>query len=156
MTPTFRDRPWNQRFAPGGMGEEAEQEFEAWCFESKRGFVRYGLDRPPIQMHALPAFVRYTPDYLMSKHLVEVQGFGRDQKFKLKADKYQALLEWSAHHPVKLFAWDRTNARRFMAELRHIRGAIETDDRVGWGMFSEGKPYYEFTADLLAEIGEEV
>ena len=79
---SFKDGTWAQRF--GALGDEAEQVFER---VARYGWVRYGLNRPPLQMHRLPARIRYTPDYLMSNKFIEVQGLGRDQKLKLKLDK---------------------------------------------------------------------
>lgn len=147
---SYKDQSWNNRLA-GGLGDEAEAKFTEWADEIGLGYARYGIDRPPIQVHRLDGFIRYTPDYLMSGKLVEVQGFGRDQKFKLKQDKYNALCKWNAYHPVFLFAWDRTNERRFMVPLTAI-GDVILD--VPKGYFDGNKLYYEFSADLLAEIGE--
>lgn len=101
---SFKDQAWTRRF--GSMGDEAESVFEhVW----PKGFVRYGLDRPPIHVHKLPQFVRYTPDYLTSSNLVEVQGFGRDRKVKVKHDKLDSLLDWNAFMPVLMFLWNNAD-----------------------------------------------
>ena len=86
---TFSDRSFNQRFYE--MGDLAEGRFEDW---SEHNFVRYGLNRPPLAMWKLPPRVRYTPDYLTSHNLVEVQGFGKKQIIHMKPDKWEALLWW--------------------------------------------------------------
>lgn len=153
MGESFRNRSWNQRFQ--GMGDEAEAQFEQWAKENERGFARYGLNRPPLQVHRLPHLIRYTPDYLMTHYLVEVQGFGRDQRFKLKTEKLNALREWAYYHPVRLFAWDSTNQRRIFITLDEIEWLLEHRD-VPMGSFPEGKDYYEFHVDLLLEVGQVV
>ena len=147
---SYKDQNWNNRLA-GGLGDEAEAKFTEWADEIGLGYARYGIDLPPIQVHRLDAFIRYTPDYLMSGKLVEVQGFGRDQKFKLKQDKLMTLLEWDTYHPVFLFAWDRTNERRFMVPIGELH---RMSSQVPTGFFDGNKLYYEFSADLLASIGE--
>ena len=146
----FRNQTWNQRMTQ--MGDQAEGAFEQWATYANLGYARYGLNRPPLQVHKLPPFIRYTPDYLMTKQLVEVQGFGRDQKFKLKDEKLGALLEWGHIHYVQLFAHDSTNNRNFMVPLDNINEAIHMD-AIPQGAFPEGKMYHEFSADLLGDIG---
>lgn len=148
---SFKDQSWGNRF--NAMGDEAENQFEEWATASKVGFCRYGLDRPPIQVGRLPHFVRFTPDYLMTKRFVEVQGFGRDQLFKLKDEKLVALEQWSKVHPVSLFAWNRTNQTRLMVDLGELT-ALVINDEVPMGKFPEGKPYFEFSAAILEEVGE--
>lgn len=150
---SFRNQPWSQR--EGVLGDEAEQQFEQWASESKVGFARYGLNRPPIQVHRLPAMIRYTPDYLMTKRLVEVQGLGRDQRFKIKHEKFDALEAWQDVHPVDLFVWDRTNKRRWMIPLDSLGFAIDSGEfGVSEGVFDGTKPYWSLDADVLDEIGE--
>ena len=150
---TFRDRPWASRVAAGGMGDEAESVFEQWATNQGIGFARYGLNRPPIHVHKLPDLIRYTPDYLMTARLVEVQGFGRDQTFKLKEVKLAALEDWTQIHPVSMFAWDSHGQRAFMVDLEAIASAAATGG-LSKGAFPEGHVYYEYPAALLAEIGQ--
>lgn len=147
---SFKDQSWGKRFQAGGMGEEAESQFETWAQEIGLGYCRYGLDRPPIQVHRLDPFIRYTPDYLMSGKLVEVQGFGNDQKFKLKQEKMNALNQWNHYHRVHLFAWDRTNERRFMVPLPSL---VDASLHVPTGYFDGDKLYYEYSAESLHELG---
>jgi len=118
------------------MGDEAEQMFEQVY---PRGFVRYGLNRPPISVGKLSLKIRYTPDYLTSSSLVEVQGFGRDQLVKVKLEKEQALHLWNADMPTQFFLWDRTNKRygyidiAAMTRSAHAHGALERlDDKRAW------------------------
>lgn len=146
----FKDQSWEQRF--GAMGDEAEQKFEEYAKDVlDRGFVRYGLNRPPIKMHSLPARIRYTPDYLMSRCFVEVQGLGRDQKFKLKFDKWNSLRWWNDFKRedfdgVSLYVWDSHKKRETMFPLECL-DALLSDGTGALGVFHEGKPYIEFPAD---------
>lgn len=141
---SFKDRSFDERVATGGMGDEAEGVFERVY---GRGFARYGLNRPPIQMHKLPARLRYTPDYITSNYLIEVQGFGRDQTFKLKIDKWQALHYWNSLHPVALFVWDTTNKRWCLVELKQIDLLVEAVGEIRH--FPEGKAYMAIPGDAI-------
>lgn len=135
----FKDQSFNHRL--GAMGDEAESVFEA---AYPNGYVRTGLCRPPIQVHALPIQVRYIPDYLTSNGWVEVQGFGRDQTVKLKMEKYQALIWWSWLWPVSLFLWDKTNKRYTILELSAL-----PLEHANMDVFPEGKEYLAIPADAF-------
>lgn len=141
---TFKDKSFDERVAAGGMGDEAEGVFERVF---SKGWARYGLNRPPIQMSKIPARLRYTPDYITTNKLVEVQGFGRDQLFKLKIDKWQALHFWNSVHPVDLFVWDTTNKRWCMIGLFSIDKLVEQCGEIKH--FPEGKAYMAIPGDDL-------
>jgi hypothetical protein len=145
---SFKDASWDRRFAE--MGDQAEGVFEAVC---KRGFVRCGLNRPPLRMSDLPTRVRYWPDYLCSNKFVEVQGCGRDQKFKLKLSKWGALRWWNDLHPVELFLWDSFHKRYCYVTLDQLEALIGTS---AIGTFPEGHVYFEFAADAVFEVAETV
>jgi hypothetical protein len=131
----FHERSWQNRY--GAMGDEAESIFEnVW----PRGWARYGLNRPPIQMQALPLHIRYTPDYITSTGLVEVQGFGNDQMFRLKVEKYQGLAYWAATWTVDFFLWDSKNKRHATVPFEDV-GAILASAEAG--VYPEGKPYWK-------------
>ena len=98
----------------------------------------------------LPPFIRYTPDFLMSNTLVEVQGFGNDQLIKLKLDKYAALLTWDTIHPTNLFLWDSTNNRWAMLTIDEIQSSI-ADGEWEQDSFPEGKRYWKINADDLTD-----
>lgn len=143
MDTTFRDRTWKSRF--GAMGDEAELAFERYCQDTNRNYVRFGLNRPPLAVGMLPTRIRYTPDYLTTHAFVECQGFGRDQKIKLKLEKLNSLLWWQDVHPVELFLWDSkherhaiVSVRRFLELLDGAKGTLNT--------FQEGKAYVEWDA----------
>lgn len=152
---TFKDRAFSDRF--NKMGDEAEGIFEAVYPEA---FARYGLQRPPVNLNGVPAFVRYTPDYFTNKGLVEVQGFGRDQTFKLKVDKYEALRDWEvfAGWRVDLFVWDSANHRYGFVRLADLTRTIALVGTsawpVGWTIdtFPEGKEYYAIKAECLPVV----
>jgi hypothetical protein len=106
MSGKFHNQSWATRY--GSMGDEAEGIFErVW----PRNWERFGLKRPCLQVASLPLEIRYTPDYLTSFSLVEVQGFGRDGTLRVKDEKFAALKWWQEVMPVEFFLWDSTNSK---------------------------------------------
>lgn len=145
----FRDQSWEQRFA--ALGDEAERVF---CEVYPKGKARYGLDRPPIQLHKVPAKIRYTPDFITSDGLIEVQGLGRDRQFKLKNDKLAALHEWNRDFAVSMFVWDNVDRRWAIISLERLDDALMFE---GEGdHFPEGKPYRRLHVDRLPATWTEV
>jgi hypothetical protein len=141
--PSFKDQGWEQRFTR--LGDEAEGVFEEVY---PHGKARFGLDRPPIQLHRISAFTRYTPDYITSAGLVEVQGLGRDRTFKLKDDKLAALEQWAQHETVRLFVWDNVARRWGLIELPDLIAALAANGERG--SFDNGtKPYTSLHVDAL-------
>lgn len=145
---SFRDESWAKRF--DAMGDEAEAVFERVCAEENIGFVRYGLNRPPLRMSMLPARLRYTPDYLMSAKLVEVQGCGRDALVKLKLDKQGALHWWNDVHPVELFLW-HTQSRRWGFVPLHAFDTLIECGKATLEKFPEGKSYFSYPFEKLID-----
>lgn len=141
MTAPFRDQDWQQREAI--LGDPAEAAFEAWI---KCGYVRTGLQRPPLAMHKLPTRIRYTPDYLTAHAYYEVQGYGRDQTLKVKLEKWSCLHWWNDLHPVKMFVWDSHFERSCVIDLPDLDEIIQYGGTT-LGTFREGKPYFAFAAD---------
>lgn len=140
---SFRDRPFDQRI--GAMGDQAEGVFEQVY---PQGWVRFGLNRPPLAMHMLPRKIRFTPDYLTSKGFVEVQGFGRDQTFKLKDDKLDALWDWHRDFRCDLFVYDSANHRYGFVRLADLCEAFDANGM--HGAFDGGaNPYQSLIADFL-------
>jgi hypothetical protein len=140
---TFSGMTFAHRFQ--AMGDEAEAAFEAVYPES---WVRYGLNRPRIWLGDVPAFVRYTPDYLTARGLVEVQGFGRDQTVKLKAAKRAALLMWHALFDVDVFLWDSHHRRHATVGMGALHLALE--EHGAQGAFDDGRnPYTAIRAEEL-------
>lgn len=131
------------------MGDEAEGVFER-VYEHvapKQKFVRYGLNRAPIMVANLSTHVRYTPDYLTAKGLVEVQGFGVDQTFKLKLDKLDALVVWSDYDAVHVFVYDSKFDEYAWCRLYELKVALQRHGDIR--TFPEGKPYWALPKALL-------
>jgi hypothetical protein len=145
---TFRDQSFANRFAK--MGDQAEGVFEATY---PQNWERFGLDRAQINLSRVPEFIRFTPDYLTAKGLVEVQGFGRDQRFKLKDAKLAALREWHDIFRTDLFVWDSHNKRFGWVRLPELTLALDaygTEDA-----FDNGRnPYVWIHSDALPVVDE--
>ncbi len=118
------------------MGDEAEGVFEQ-VYEG--AFERYGLNRPCVQVNSLPPFVRYTPDYLTSKSLVEVQGFGADNKVKFKNEKLIGLTQWNAIMPVMVFIYHRQTKSYVTVPLDVLLAMLKEYGEEG--TFHDGKVY---------------
>lgn len=142
MSQPFHQQTWNNRYQ--AMGDEAEGIFEQ---THKLNWVRTGLNRPPLQMSQLSLAVRYMPDYLTSRCWVEVQGCGRDKVVRIKAEKIEALLEWSSlDHPVEFFFWDTTNKRHCQVPLADVVRAVRELEQ---NLYPEGKVFFEIPTDLF-------
>lgn len=148
---SFKDQAWDQRFQK--LGDLAEGKFEEWMTKRRQGFVRYGLDRPPLQMHKLPTRLRYTPDYLASSRFYEVQGFGRDNEFKIKLDKWSSLHWWNDLHPVWFFVYDSHHERHCTLALTTL-DSILNSGRSELKSFAEGKPYFAFNGNEIMGADE--
>lgn len=138
---SFKDRDFNSRI--GAMGDEAEGVFEE---HYPMAWTRFGLNRPDVPMGSLPPFLRFTPDYLTSRGMVEVQGFGRDQIAKFKRDKIEALLEWHHKFRVDFFLWDSTNRRYGWVRLQDLVNSLHNHHVKS---FPEGNQYFAVSADEL-------
>lgn len=132
---TFAERPWDQRI--NLMGDIAELAYEQHATEP---YARYGLNRPPLAVHALPPEIRYTPDYITETHFVEVQGHGKDQTIKLKYDKLRALHWWHRIMPVHLWLYDSTTQTATTVTLDVI-DQILSSGKGEWHTFAEGTAY---------------
>lgn len=137
----FRDQSFNARL--GAMGDEAEQRFEQ-LYEN--GFVRFGLNRPPVAVQMLPPMIRYTPDYLTSQGFVECQGVGRDRTLKLKIDKGLALQRWHEMFALRLFVWDSKKQVSHLIDWEPLWAALPS---FPISTFTEGKPYWAVPIDRV-------
>lgn len=135
----FRDQSFAARF--GAMGDETEAKFEEI---HDGGFVRFGLNRPPVAVQLLPPFVRYAPDYLTSSGFVECQGVGRDRLLKLKVEKALALQRWHETFDVRLFVWDTKKQQHHYLDWAPLWKTIH---QYPIATFSEGKPYWAINID---------
>ena len=144
---TFHGRSFGARF--GAMGDEAEAVFEATYGQ---GFVRTGLNRPPISMAALATRVRYTPDYLTSSGYVEVKGTGRDQILKLKVENLNALHFWNQVMECRLWIWNTTRSVWGHCTIKELQKRI--DDPAGGvtlDHFHDGKAYFAIPIDSVID-----
>lgn len=153
---SFKNQKWDQRIET--LGDPAETAFQEWADNLFYPYVRYGLNRPPIDMRLTPVKIRYTPDYLTNFGLVEVQGCGRDGLFKFKHEKLDALREWQQDCPVSLWLWNQPKNEGYLLMLdRVLSVCTEGDGYRTDGLFDGHKPYTHFSAataaDLHADLG---
>ncbi len=102
---SFRNQSWGGR--EGSLGDEAEQRYIDLAEANGWSYVRYGLNRPPLHVASLPKFIRYQPDFMESRRLVECQGGGYDRLVKIKVEKANELSRWHRIHPLTWFLWNR-------------------------------------------------
>lgn len=141
----FRNKSWGERYT--AMGDQAETAYEADRERRGIAFVRSGLNRPPFkQVWRLPLVERYRPDYMELDRYVEVQGYGQDQRTKLKVEKLEQLGRWANIMPVVLFLFDSTSNSSIEVPLKQIQLLVKGR---ATKQFPEGKEYYEIHADEL-------
>jgi hypothetical protein len=141
-TTAFSQMTWQLREKT--LGDPAEQAFREWADPLGYVTIRYGLDRPPLQVGKLPPFIRYAPDFLSTECFFEVQGCGKDQTFKFKHDKLWALHEWHQHHNVRLWLWNQTIDRNVNLPLLRVLDLCDDPTIEDWrtdGMFDGHKPF---------------
>jgi hypothetical protein len=146
MTDTFKDKDWDKRYRV--LGDLAEDKCAEWLDSQNRGYVLYGLNRPPIRMDMLPQRIRHTPDFLTSSTFIECKGFGRDQILKLKIEDFNCMHFWHEIHPLCIFVYDSHNDRTCLTEWQVARD-WPADGRVSLGTFPEGKPYFAIPAEVV-------
>jgi hypothetical protein len=130
------------------MGDLAEDQCRLWLEAEGRGYVEYGLNRPPLRMSMLPAIVRHTPDFLTSRDFIECKGFGRDQILKVKLEDWDCWQFWNRIHPLSLFFYDSSEQRTICISFKTFRDWL-SDSRIGLGTFPEGKPYFSIPAPVV-------
>jgi len=136
----FHQKDWESRYAQ--MGDEAEAKFD----QVHPNSAPFGLNRPPVNLTKVPAFIRYMPDRLMHDRLIEVMGVGRDQTLKLKTDKLFHLHHWNSIHPTWLFLWDSHKKRWAEILVSDLVGVVLLTEVKE---FPEGKRYYSVPVDAL-------
>lgn len=102
---SYKDEQWDQRIEM--LGDPGENAFREYAAGRQLGHVKFGLDRPPVDLRRTSAFVRYAPDFLTDEGLIEVQGCGKDQTFKFKHEKLRALTQWNRAETVKVWLWNQ-------------------------------------------------
>lgn len=147
----FHEQDWTGRFAV--LGDTAEKKFIEWCERHELPWVRFGLERPPISLRDVPARLRYAPDFMQSRRMVEVQGLGRDQLLKVKVDKFGALHHWNEiktdrFDGVWFFVWDSHKKRECQFPLGMLDRLLNTGV-AELAYFHEQKPYFAFPASEI-------
>lgn len=146
MLVSYKDETWNQRFQR--LGDQAEQAFEEYASTNNISYIRWGLDRPKLNVKKLPERIRYTPDYLCEEYYVECIGLGRDQTAKLAIYKWNCLQWHNTTHPVMLFIWDSYKKRGKLVPLSDVNVLIDKG-LVTLGSFPEEKAYWGLPAAEL-------
>lgn len=140
----FKNKKWSERIQT--LGDPAEQKFEA---QYPNQFVRSGLNRPPFNLTELSDMVRYTPDYLKGDGYYEVQGCGRDQKFKFKHDKLRALMAWDDVMTTYVWLWNEPHDTWSCLEIQDLMGYCFDNGFRTDGIFDGSKPYAAVSVDEL-------
>lgn len=154
MPPPSRwsDQPWEARVQT--LGDTAERAFEEHATTVlQRGYVRFGLSRPPIRLDKIPQRIRHAPDYLMSSKFVECKGVGKDQILKLKVVTWGSLHWWNDLFPVVVFVWDSHKKRSCLVELGMLDKLLP---ETTFDKFSDGIPYFGFDAGTVFEVAADV
>jgi hypothetical protein len=140
---SFHEQNFSARF--GAMGDEAEARFEETYL---KGWVRFGLNRPPLKMSSLPMRLRHMPDYLTSDGFVEVKGIGRDETLKIKVDEYNCMNFWHQLFPMTVFVWSSHRKAIANISLGEVSALINNGD-AQLQKFHDGKAYFAVDADRL-------
>lgn len=133
---SFHKLDFGQRFS--AMGDTAEGMFER-VFD--KGFVRFGLNRPPLQMKSLPERLRHMPDYLTSTAFVECKGIGNDDTIKIKVVEWNCMNFWHQVHPLDLFVFSTKRFAWTIAPLRDIASLID-DGNATLSRYHDGRAYF--------------
>lgn len=131
------------------MGDASEAVFERVY---GRGFVRWGLNRPPLNMRMLPPEIRYAPDYLTSSGFVECLGCGRGGVLKLKFEKLNCGLFWHRTHPLTYFVWDSHKSEYAYVGYELMSDIIldaEHHGVIAKAEFHDGKIYWPIPRNLI-------
>lgn len=143
---TFHTQNFNNRLTD--MGDASENKFLEVAESLGRRPVRFGFDRPPFSIVKIAKKLRYTPDFIDDKGLIECQGFGRDQIAKLKVEKLNALAAWDAEHPVSLFLWDSQKKRHTLISFADLMKLIE-GGASNLAYFHDPKAYFAIGAEAF-------
>jgi len=144
---SFKDKDWSERVQR--LGDEAEAVYELDRTNRNIRHFEHGLRRPPLtgrEINLLPASVKYAPDFIEvhkgKPRYVEVQGMGRDQTFKLKDEKHQALAEADSDMAVYLFVWNNVVRRYVLLPMLQVSTLVLAAYEAGdVGVFDpDGRP----------------
>jgi hypothetical protein len=143
---SYRNGSWSAR--KDKLGDEAEGKFMEWCERNDVVYERFGFDHSELDVAHLPRRIRYRPDFLTNKKLVECIGLGRDQKAKLAIYKWNVLEYWNTVHPVDLYVWDRQKKRETFVPLETWDRLVD-ELKADLASFPEKKAYWSVPADAI-------
>lgn len=95
---------WDERYQV--MGDTAEEAFTRVAVRDRITMMRFGLNRPLLNVGQLPTFIRFMPDFLTQHTLVECKGVGRDSVLKIKLNQMDTLRQWNKYMPVEFFIYN--------------------------------------------------
>lgn len=154
MTQKFSERSWQHREKT--LGDIAETAFTSWADQIGIKYVRWGLERPPLDVGLLPSHIAHAPDFLIQERFIEVQGCGADQTFKFKHQKLNVISSWNVIHRVDWFLYNQPLNEFLVVEhivlesaCLGLGGAFRHD-----GYFDGNKPYAKMKWERLIRHGK--
>lgn len=161
---SFREQPFNQRFAV--LGDTAEAVYDA-VLPLGNG-TQFGFRRPKgIKFNNFPENLRHMPDRVTATYMVEVMGMGRDGILRsMKVTKFNALKVWNTIAPklgllgVALFVWNSHKKQYLVLSFKSMTKLVNQSMKdYGIQTFEvDGVEYYRINWDDLRKeallIGE--
>ena len=148
----YNQQSWNQRFAKGGMGDEAEGVYEA--VSPQGSWVRFGWNRNAL-MRQMSNTLKHTPDYYADKagYLVEVMGCSGPIVRSMKLTKWDAMKRWNQIQPVAFFVWNTKRRAWVLVEYEQMKRLVARSRREGRvkAFENDGNEYFEMEWDWLYE-----
>ena len=120
MSPRYSDRSRAERLDNGLAGDPAEEAVVTALRSLGKQPVEFGLRRTPTERAlaaTLPRMIRHAPDFIIHGRFVEAQGCGVDRTVTFKAEKLDALTDWSALMPVMVGVFVQPDRRVIFADL---------------------------------------
>lgn len=139
---TFAELDWSARV--GALGDQSEAAFEA---AQTTGFLRTGLNRPPLQVGKLHPYERHRPDYLTGRGYVECVGVSKDQILKLRLSKWEALRFWRTLAPVYVWVLDSYNNRTAEIAYDDLDARVRACPILRFA--NDQHPYYKVPAAVM-------
>jgi len=150
----FSEQSWQHREKT--LGDIAETAFTSWAEQIGIKYVRWGLERPPLDVALLPSHIAHAPDFLIQERFIEVQGCGADQTFKFKHQKLHVISSWDIIHKVDWFLFNQPLNEFLVIEhlvlesaCLGLGGAFRHD-----GYFDGNKPYAKMKWERLIRHGK--
>lgn len=147
--PAFNEMSFAQRWKQ--MGDQAEHAFEevyeAWGLK----YQRFGWDRTEVSLRGVPDKLKNVPDFFTNKGLVECMGIGRDQTWKLKTHKADALWAWHRDFRTDIFLWDSHHQEWAFVRMTDLICILDNyeDEGIALETFHDGPSYYAIVKALI-------